>query len=92
MAKERRKKDKAFKKPSPTHTFLSAHCTLNFLPTSATPSVATFSNTLSASSLSANETYPTPLDTPVPCSVTTNAARTGARSEKSVCRSVEVAV
>lgn len=40
----------------------------------------------------ANETYPTPLDTPEPGSVTTKADRTGAISEKSVWRSTEVAV
>ena len=38
----------------------------------------------------ANETYPMPFETPVLCSRTTNAYRTGAMSEKSVCRSVDV--
>ena len=73
-------------------TFDSAHCTRNFRPTKVIPSSAIFANELSASSLIANETYPTPLDTPDPGSVTTNADRTGAMSEKRVWRSVEVAV
>ena len=38
----------------------------------------------------ANETYPTPFETPF--SKTTNAERTGAKSENNVCRSVDVAV
>ena len=40
----------------------------------------------------AKETYPTPFDAPEPGSRTTNADRTGARSENSVLRSVDVAV
>jgi hypothetical protein len=74
------------------HTLVSAHCTLNFLLSSTIPSFDIVSNALSASSLIAKETYPTPFDTPVPCSRTTNADLTGAMSENNVCKSVEVAV
>ena len=35
--------------------------------------------------------YLMPLETPVPCSVTTNAERTGGTLEKRVCRSTEFA-
>ena len=74
------------------HTLISAHCTLNFLLSNTIPSFDIVSNALSASSLIAKETYPTPFDTPVPCSRTTKADLTGAMSENNVCKSVEVAV
>ena len=51
-----------------------------------------FSNALSASSFIEKVTYPTPLERPVPCSVTTKADLTGAISENKVCRSTEVVV
>ena len=73
-------------------TFESAHCARNCLPSSDRPSCAILSKASCASSLIAKETYPTPFDTPEPGSRTTNADRTGARSEKSVLRSVDVAV
>ncbi len=70
-------------------TFFSAHCTRKFLPFNEIPSVPIVSIAFEASSLSANETYPTPFDTFA--SSTTNADLTGARSEKRVCKSVDVA-
>lgn len=54
------------------------------------PSFSIVSIVDAASTLIANETYPTPFETPF--SNTTNAVRTGAKSEKSVWRSVDVAV
>ena len=51
-----------------------------------------FSNALSASSFIEKVTYPTPLERPVPCSVTTKADFTGAISENKVCKSTEVVV
>jgi hypothetical protein len=74
------------------HTLVSAHCTLNFLLSNTIPSFDIVPNALCASSLIAKETYPTPFDTPVPCSRTTKADLTGAMSENNVCKSVEVAV
>ena len=73
-------------------TLFSAHCTRNFLPTRLIPFVDMFWNALSASSFKAKATYPTPLDRPVPCSVTTKADLTGAISENKVCKSIEVVV
>lgn len=73
-------------------TLFSAHCTRNFLPTRSIPFFEMFSNALSASSFKAKATYPTPLERPVPCSVTTKADLTGAISENKVCKSTEVVV
>lgn len=74
------------------HTLESAHCALNCLPSMVKPSSAILSQASCASSRIAKETYPTPFDVPVPGSRTTNADRTGAKSEKSVFKSVDVAV
>ncbi len=70
-------------------TFCPAHETRSVRPLRiAFPSCKHFS----ASSLIAKVTYPTPFETLVSLSSTTNAVLIGAISEKSVCRSVDVAV
>lgn len=75
---------------SSLHTFCWAQFTRSFRPSNTTPSFSIASIEVAASPLIAKETYPTPFDTPF--SRTTNAERTGAKSEKRVCISVEVAV
>ena len=67
----------------------SAHWILSVLPLSCNPSFSIVSIAIFASSLIANDTYPTPFDTLL--LKTTKADRTGARSEKRVWRSVDVA-
>jgi hypothetical protein len=70
-------------------TFCPAHETRSVRPLSITfPSCTHFP----ASSLIAKVTYPTPFEILVSLSSTTNAVLMGAISEKSVCRSMEVAV
>ena len=73
-------------------TLRSAQSTRSFLPFRVMPSFRILLYADSASSFIEKETYPTPFETPVPCSVITKAERTGAISEKRVWRSTEVAV